>query len=237
MRIKTVLFDLDGTLLPMDQEKFTKGYFSILVKKVAKLGYQPDKLIKSVWESVEAMIKNDGKINNEEAFWKQFTTIYGEDSIKDKPAFYDFYRNEFNEARIFCGYNEAAKEAIKKIKEYGCKLVLATNPLFPAIATETRIEWAGLDQNDFEFYTTYENCNHCKPNLDYYRGITKRLNINPEECVMVGNDVEEDMVAEKIGMNVFLLTDCLINKKQKDISKYPQGGFSEMLKYVSNLNK
>ncbi len=29
MTIKAVLFDLDGTLLPMDQEVFTKEYYNV----------------------------------------------------------------------------------------------------------------------------------------------------------------------------------------------------------------
>ena len=52
---------------------------------------------------------------------------------------------------------------------------------------------------------------------------------------MVGNDVSEDMVAREMGMKVFLLTDCLINSKKKDISEYPQGGFKELSDYIENL--
>ena len=52
---------------------------------------------------------------------------------------------------------------------------------------------------------------------------------------MVGNDVREDMVAEMLGMQVFLLTDCLLNKDGTDISDYPQGGFPELAEYLENL--
>ena len=40
------------------------------------------------------------------------------------------------------------------------------------------------------------------------------------------------VAAEKLGMRVFLLTDCLINKDGRDISCYPQGGFSELMAYI-----
>ena len=73
---------------------------------------------------------------------------------------------------------------------------------------------------------------NCKPNIDYYRDILKRIGAKPGECIMVGNDVTEDMVAETIGMKVFLLTDCLINKEEKDISVYPRGSFSQLLEFV-----
>lgn len=234
MGIKTVFFDLDGTLLPMDQDEFTEGYFSLLVKKLARHGYEPDHLVKSVWDSVLAMVKNNGTINNENAFWKQFSSIYGEKGLADKPLFDEFYVREFRDAKRFCGFTEAAAKAVCEIKNMGCKVVLTTNPIFPAVATESRIKWAGLNKSDFELYTTYENCCYCKPNPEYYIDILKRLNLKAEECLMVGNDATEDMVAETVGLQVFLLTDCLVNKKQKDISVYPQGGFKQMMEYVKD---
>ena len=50
---------------------------------------------------------------------------------------------------------------------------------------------------------------------------------------MVGNDVVEDMVAEKLGMKVFLLTDYLINKYQIDTSIYPNGDFNDLINYLN----
>ena len=52
---------------------------------------------------------------------------------------------------------------------------------------------------------------------------------------MVGNDVTEDMVAESIGMQVFLLTDCLINKERKNIAKYPRGSFNQLMQFIDTL--
>ncbi len=229
MSIKVVLFDLDGTLLPMDQDIFVKTYFGLLAKKLAHYGYEPDKLIQSVWAGTSAMIKNDGKHSNEERFWKTFAETYGVDAKKDIEVFDDFYRNEFAGVKEVCGYQPKAAETIHKLKEKGLRVALATNPLFPQIATQNRIRWAGLEPEEFEFYTTYETSRYCKPNLNYYEDILEQLNVEPQECLMVGNDVSEDMIAEKLGMKVFLLTDCLINKEQKDISVYPSGSFEQLL--------
>ena len=67
----------------------------------------------------------------------------------------------------------------------------------------------------------------------YYEELLQKLDLKPEECIMVGNDVDEDMVpTEKLGMKVFLLTDCLINKNGQDISGYPQGDFEALKKYL-----
>ena len=236
--IKNILFDLDGTMLPMDMEKFTHGYFKRLVAKAAPRGYEPEKLIKSVWAGTAAMVKNNGGITNEEAFWNKFSEIYGKEKAEaDKPMFDEYYRKEFSGVKADCGFNPAAAKTVAALKEKGFALVLATNPIFPAAATESRIEWAGLDKNDFLLYTTYENSHYCKPNPKYYEEILARLNMNAEECLMVGNDVEEDMIAEALGMKVFLLTDCLLNKKNRDISVYPHGGFSELLEFIADNTK
>ena len=53
---------------------------------------------------------------------------------------------------------------------------------------------------------------------------------------MVGNDVQEDMVAEQLGMKVFLMTDDLINRDGGDISRYPQGGFEDLLEYLESFS-
>lgn len=116
----------------------------------------------------------------------------------------------------------------------GLKAALATNPIFPAIATRERIRWAGLTESDFELITTYENIGVCKPNPDYFKEVAERIGVAPEECLMVGNDVGDDMPAEKLGMRVFLLTDCLINKDGEDIEKYPHGDFDALFKYIEN---
>lgn len=235
MSIKAILFDLDGTLLPMDQDLFVMTYFKMLAKKLEPYGYESEKLFKSIWAGVGAMVKNDGSCLNEEAFWKVFAEIYGERVFDDKPLFEEFYREDFPKVQSVCGFNPMAKEIVELAKTKA-KVVLATNPIFPTIATEHRMSWAGLSPDDFELYTTYENIGCSKPNPKYYSEILSRIDCQPEECLMVGNDVDEDMVvAENLGMKVFLLMDCIINKNNRDIEKYPNGGFTELKEYIENL--
>ena len=73
--VKVFAFDLDGTLLPMDQDIFTNAYFSGLVKKLIPYGYEKESVISAVWSGVKAMILNDGTRLNEEAFWEKFSEI------------------------------------------------------------------------------------------------------------------------------------------------------------------
>ena len=104
------------------------------------------------------------------------------------------------------------------------------------MATESRIRWAGLAPEEFEGYTTYENSCFCKPNLRYYEKILKDLELQPEECLMVGNDADEDMVTAQLGMEVFLLTPCLINRGGSDISCYPNGDFADLMAFIKERN-
>lgn len=232
MDITTVLFDLDGTLLPMDMESFTNGYFGLIVKKLAPRGYDPKKLADAIWAGTGAMVANDGSRTNEAVFWDRFAQIFGEEVLADVPLFEEFYTNEFQRAREFCGYNGWAAKAVRAIKDSGRRVALATNPIFPAVGTESRVRWTGLEPSEFELVTTYENSRYCKPNVNYYREVMDKLGVKPEECLMVGNDVTEDGAARELGMEVFLITDCLINKAGKDITAYPHGGFEDLVRFV-----
>ena len=78
VKLTTILFDLDGTLLPMDNDAFTKGYFRHLAAKLAPHGYEPKQLVDAIWAGTAAMVKNYGSQSNEAAFWKKFAGIYGE---------------------------------------------------------------------------------------------------------------------------------------------------------------
>lgn len=139
MKLKAILLDLDGTLLPMDNDEFTKWYFKLLAKKLAPYGYEPQKLIDGIWAGTAAMVKNNGSQTNEEAFWKRFAEDFGEKVYADKPLFDEFYSADFQGAKFLCGYDPQAAETVRKIKEAGLCVVLATNPIFPQYATESRI--------------------------------------------------------------------------------------------------
>ena len=234
MPVTTVLFDLDGTLLPMDQELFLKAYLGGLCKKLAPLGYDPKAVTDGIWKGTGAMVENDGSRRNEEAFWEVFCALLGEKAREDEPVFEDFYRNEFQQVAAVCGKNPAAKALIDRLKARNLRLVLATNPLFPAIATHSRTRWAGLEPEDFLYITTYENSSFCKPNPDYYREILNKLGLRPEECVMVGNDVQEDGAVAALGMPLFILTDCLIDRAG-EVDKFPNGGYDQLNEWLENL--
>lgn len=64
--IKTVLFDLDGTLLPMNQDVFVKDYFSRLCEYLSPVGFEGEKLVRSIWQSLRKMSEDSSDKTNEQ---------------------------------------------------------------------------------------------------------------------------------------------------------------------------
>ena len=233
--MKNILFDLDGTLLPMDEDVFTRQYFGYLCEKMAPLDFEPKRLINTIWKGTEAMYRNDGHCSNEDAFWACYTEEYGEPKEKNHHHFVDFYSNEFNKAITSTSPTPLAREIIDLCHRKGLNVILATNPLFPRMATLNRIHWAGLDEDDFSDITTYENSNYCKPDVRYYQEIIDRNNIDPAESMMVGNDITEDLSACDLGMKTYLVTDCLLNKGSRTDDSDYRGSLSDLLQFLKQL--
>ena len=211
MKYEAILFDLDGTLLPMDNDGFMEEYFTLLYKVIMPYGYKKDDFIKAMWSGVEAMARNRSEKINSEVFWEVFASMLGNDVLEHIPEIDAFYFGEFEKARAFTSCSGFAREAVALAKEKAGKVVLATNPYFPEVAVRKRLEWAGLNWEDFDLVTFYDNSTRCKPNPEYFLEIAEKMGVNPEKCLMVGNNVKEDIVAsQKVGVDTFLVTDCLI---------------------------
>ena len=205
--IKAIFFDLDGTLLPMNEELFTKKYFSLICKAFPQ--YEKEKLISTIYEGTMAMYKNDGKNTNENVFWNIFKSKYG--NVNDKPLFDKFYVNEFTQTRECCQENKLAKEIVSFCKEHFEYVVLSTNPIFPLVGTLTRMSFVELKKDDFDFITSYENSSYCKPNPLYFKTLLDKFNLKPEEVILFGNNTLEDgECSYACGIKCYMVGDFLI---------------------------
>lgn len=234
--LQAILFDLDGTLLPMDNDYFTKVYLSILAKAAMPWGYNdPDALIRAMWVGVKAMVTNDGSVLNQKAFWDTFSQVIGKDASSDEERFNGFYTKGFMDAKAATGEAPLARQVVELSHQKAEHVILATNPIFPTVADESRLSWIGLKMEDFDLVTDYCNSSFCKPNPDYYRSILTQFHLDPAQCLMVGNNVSEDWnAASAAGIPCYLLTDNIINPENVPIT-CPHGSYEELLSYLEEL--
>ena len=231
----TVLFDLDGTLLPIEIDEFLERYFTLLTDEFTDLA-PPEEFIRFLYQATEKMLKNDGKKTNRQVFVEHFFKLIGvEDEDKVMKRFAHFYREKYPQLQKGIKIKPEAVKLVNLIKEQGFMMVIATNPLFPQSAIVERIKWAGLDSSDFSYITSYENMHYSKPDLNYYREILNKISREPEGCIMVGNDVQEDIIAGEIGMRTYLVEDFLIDRKEGDIKPDWRGTIAELYNYFESL--
>ncbi len=231
---KTVFFDLDGTLLPLDMKEFMSLYYEA-IDESGFYGRICEKNGRQIFNTaVYAMLKNDGQATNSDVFYGHIERMAGVCADKLIPHIEGFYNNEYKRVRQCVRPDERVPVIVDELKRKGFRLVIATNPLFPKIATDQRIEWAGLDTGDFEYVSYYDNSGWCKPNYGFYREILKKLSLDASECYIIGNDVVEDMGAVELGFKGFLLLDNVIG----DVERAPEcerGSYSELLDFARSL--
>lgn len=235
--IKAVFFDLDGTLLPLDEKKFIDTYFTLLCTRMIDYGFEPQALSKVIWEGTMAMFKNDGKVLNEEVFWNVFERHYGKEKRLNKEIFDEFYTNEFRKVQTTCEDNPLAKDIINKCHELNLITVLSTNPLFPKVGTLTRMSFVNLKEDDFDYVTSYENSRYCKPNPKYFMELLKMFNLKPEEVIVFGNNTFEDGECSlACGMKCYIVGDKYVIEHEKTTHEFERIKMEEViLKIEENL--
>jgi FMN phosphatase YigB (HAD superfamily) len=237
MMFKAILFDLDGTLLDINMEIFLQYYFAEMMEAAREYGYKDVKrMVAQVYHATDLMIANRSPaILNEEAFMKEFLDN-GNDPEPAVRGFFDaFYQQRFPRLKVYCRPFPGIAEMMQRLRGRGFKVVIATNPVFPREAIQQRLEWAGIGDLPYALITSYEEMHFCKPQLAYYQEISNRIGVDAVDCLMVGNDVDEDLPAGQIGMKTFLVEDLLIDKGQSGLHPDWRGKISDMIGFIDKL--
>ncbi len=195
MVLKAVLFDLDGTLLQLDTREFLNEYLAEISSAAASI-VEPEHFIKALLASTKVMTQSrKTKQTNAEAFWLDFCRRIGEEKITGlKPLLDDFYACRFDSLSRVTRPHEQARQVVQKALDLDARIVLATNPLFPELAIRRRMDWAGVGDFPWDLVTSYENMFSSKPHPAYYLEIASKIGINPENCLMIGNELENDII-------------------------------------------
>lgn len=232
--IKTIMFDLDGTILPMDLDEFIKLYFCEIQKKFDQISNNGDLVLKGVVAGTQAMMKQHLEKTNEVVFWETFEALTNIKKVDIEEDFEEFYNNEFTSLKKICDKNENMIKAVKVLKMKGYQLLLTTNPMFPEMAVKERLRWSGVEENSFDYITSYEYCHATKPRVEYYEEVIKTMDLAIHECMMVGNDTQDDGVIETLGIPLYLIEDYLITHNDEVNSKWI-GKSNEFLKFCEKL--
>lgn len=236
---KAIFFDMDGTLLPMDLEEFMRGYFALIARFMAERGIDGEKVVDGIWKGTGAMFEFDGKTTNEERFWSFFPAYM--ENLGEKrdwvPLFDEFYEGRFAQLREKTVTNPLVAGVVETLHEKGYRLVLTTNPLFPERASRQRLSWTGADPSYFERVTAYENSLYAKPSPQYYAENLAACGLEPGEVLMVGNDTRDDAAAGRLGIDVYIVTDCLVQHEQggTPLGELRHGTMEEFAAFVDAL--
>jgi FMN phosphatase YigB (HAD superfamily) len=230
--MKTILFDLDGTLLSMDMEAFEKIYF----KEVMKIFPERPAIITELMDSTKVMIMNTEERTNESVFIEDFHRRTGMIPESFMPVFEAMYASGFDNLQQALVKENPLTKTVRTLKAKGYRIVLATNPLFPRIALDKRIRWAGFEPSDFDYMTTFEESFYLKPHLAYYQSILDQIGETAEHCLMVGNDVHEDLIAGKLGIETYLITDHMLNRHNLPIVCDHSGSYDDFITFAESLH-
>ncbi len=232
---RAVLLDLDGTLLNIDMDNFIQAYLEKLADKF-KTMVSKEIFVQLLFNATGEMVGNsDPAKKNEQVFYDHFCAGISQTYDRIEPIIKDFYINDFPPLSCWGKEHPYSEAVIRAAEEKGLKLVLATNPIFPAAATLERLRWSGLSKSSFDYVTTMENMHFCKPNPGYYFEIASIIGCAPENCLMAGNDTLEDLSASKAGMDTFLVEDFILDRSENEPECSYRGSLSDLAAFIRQI--
>ncbi len=233
--IQALLLDLDDTLLGNHVDTFMKGYFSRLSAYAGAL-FDESAFLPHLIQATRAMIQDTNpQLTNAGAFWRAFEGLTGGRRDELEPFFMKFYETQFEQLRPMTVVRPAALALIQAAFDRDLAVVIATNPLFPRIAIEQRLAWAGIPVGDFDYalVTHYENMHAAKPQPEYYREILAVVGCAPEQALMVGDDWENDIApAAAVGLHTYWIAPADAALPQ-ELAIQGRGSLDELLELVN----
>ncbi|MHA1953394.1 MAG: HAD family hydrolase [Candidatus Heimdallarchaeaceae archaeon] len=215
MEYKAFLFDLDGTLINFDFQIFIKTYLGAASQSFIDLIPNPEIFSKELLSSTDVMEKaNNPDTTALDDFLLDFCPKFEVNCDEIRSRFLQFYQTGFNAIKPLITQMDGAIPLLQNIKENypNAKVVLATNPVYPFIAIEKRMEWGEIPQKFFDLITHAENSNFCKLNNKYWFEISEKINVDASSSLIIGNDGFRDMGAKRYGFNTFLVESAAENE-------------------------
>lgn len=203
---KNFLIDLDGTLLENRAPFFLYANILLMVKRFGPL-FGWHNTVGKIRAGLSLILEDSSSrtTTNYQTlhdFFLQNTRQSDHDTIM---RLWDFYLKDFPQLKALTYPVKGAQQALHSLRSKGKKLFLATNPIWPEVCVIKRLEWADLSASLFEQITHSQNWSACKPSTLYYQKILHEWSLDPEDCLMIGNDVKKDWPATSVGIPCLIL--------------------------------
>lgn len=236
-KYKLIMSDLDNTLLPIvTQEDFVEIWFRDISKKFREYGLDPLRAANGVNQGVRAMLYNDGVKKNIDVFYDEVEKISGYTREEIEPPTLDYYSTTFENVYDITLPNPYAVSIASLMRQKAAYAVIATMPVFTIEAVAMRMKWVGLTPDMFDHVTTAPTSSFCKPDPRYFQEILNRFGVTPDQALMIGNDVREDMQpCRTLGIDVFLVTDHIITHGLP-YDTYRQGKYEDLIRFLEALS-
>jgi FMN phosphatase YigB (HAD superfamily) len=233
--IRGILFDLDGTLLEIEMERYINGYVDGLARCFEDL---TDRVVfaEVLISSAYALLANrDGEQTNEQVFLSMIARQLGIGKPQLHQRLQHFLQDGLAALTHLVKPFPQSRSILQSCFDRNLKVALATNPVFPRPAIDARLHSAGLADFPYHLISSYENSHHCKPNREFFLDILTRLGLGPEQVIMVGNDTRYDLPARHAGIATYLVDTCLIDHDQLAGHATYRGNHDDLLQFIRHL--
>lgn len=218
--IKAVIFDLDDTLYNAEfcyargQDKLA----DFVREKYEEDQQTFDRKYLEAKKIVKKRLKEVASCHNRLLYIQTYQELSGRGSFKDVMTMYDLYWNTVIEQMSLFSF---VMPLMKSLQMAGIKIGILTD--LTSHIQHRKILKLGLSDYINAFVTSEEaGCE--KPSIDMFNLILQKLDIKPTEALMIGDNLEKDIVgAKKIGMDYILydrqadIVHLVLEKIGKDI--------------------
>ena len=229
----TLLLDLDDTLLNTNLDVFIPAYFQALSKDLVP-HVKPEKIVRALVAGMNLMNASDDFSHTlQDVFDTAFLPEMGLTREEIMPAVDHFYDHIFPTLQPLTTQKPEAKPFVDWAIAKGYRLVVATDPLLPRKATHHRIRWAGFDPAQFALISSFEHFSFSKTHTAYYAEVLGRLGWQEGPVLMVGNDLDRDILpAKQLGLATYFVT----SESRPPMETTAHGTLSDLQKWLDTTD-
>jgi len=190
LKIKCVIFDLDGTIAQTNELIFST--FNYIAKKYTGRTFTPEEITKQFFgPPEEAGIRKLLGLSNDENVRRNFEEV-AKVAVNE---FYSYYESNHDRAKVY----EGIRELLSFLKAMGLKLAIFTGK--GKVTTSITLKKLGLE-SFFDVVITGDDVKFHKPSGEGIKKILEIFNLTPDEAILVGDAVSDVRASKDAGVKI-----------------------------------